>query len=335
MQLSEKALLTCNTQLLQAAQDRSPQSIATLDQDATIVPSNQPCASWTYKDIKGFQPSIVVWHEQELVADSDFRSGNTPAASGLLEQVKTTIKRLPSGIEEIRYRGDGASYQEDLLTYLQDAQIEFSVSGMICQSIRDEAKHLPSQAWVPMRDRDGFLTEESWTELTDKPAWVGDARFILVRRRLSPQKEMQLEGLSPRQVIIAQQRYRLSLIVSNRSLPGEQLIHWHRERCGFGEAIHSALKHDCAGSWTPSKRMEANATWWTLAVIAHNLHSLMKLYVPNTSTKRLKFMRLKIINIPARFVMHARRHWLIVNQTDYEIIRLFFSALAQPPPLPT
>ena len=36
-------------------------------------------------------------------------------------------------------------------------------------------------------------------------------------------------------------------VVTNRELPGDELIRWYRQRCGKGEEVHSVLKEDLAG----------------------------------------------------------------------------------------
>jgi hypothetical protein len=50
----------------------------------------------------------------------------------------------------------------------------------------------------------------------------------------------------------------------------------HRERCGMSEEAHSVLKEDLAGGQMPSNLFGANAAWWTISILAHNLNVLMK-----------------------------------------------------------
>lgn len=45
---------------------------------------------------------------------------------------------------------------------------------------------------------------------------------------------------------------------------------------GKAEEIHHILKEELGGGHVPSKRFGANAAWWTIAVLALNLHNLMK-----------------------------------------------------------
>ena len=335
-ELDTDVLLQCNDKLLAHLQDAHPQSTATLDQDATIVPSQQSCATYTYKDIKGFQPSTVLWHEQRTVLDSEYRDGNHPAAKGILEQLQCAVNRLPEGVQTIRYRADSASYQKSVIQYCQQQSIEFSISTLVCRRMREEAAALPNEAWKPLLNENGIHTGESYTTLAYFPDWPSEGlQFIAVRKRLSPQLEIEFgedEGLPAKQVIINNRRYRLTVMVTNRQMSRNDLILWHRKRCGLGEAVHAALKHDVAGHWTPSKHFRSNAAWWTLAMIAHNLHEWFKSYFPYLRHKRLKYLRLHFLHAPGRIIQHARRWIIQVTPQVFQWIQPVTLALAQPPP---
>lgn len=104
-------------------------------------------------------------------------------------------------------------------------------------------------------------------------------------------------------------RFKLFGVVTNRDLPGEELIWWHRERCGKSEEAHAVMKEDLAGGQLPSKLFGANAAWWSAMILALNLNTLMKRLVLGTGwmTKRMKAIRYWIINVPGRLVRHARQ----------------------------
>jgi hypothetical protein len=71
-------------------------------------------------------------------------------------------------------------------------------------------------------------------------------------------------------------RYKLFGLVTNRTLPGDDVIRWQRERCGKSEEAHAVMKDDLAGGRLPSGLFGANAAWWAIMVLAHNLNALMK-----------------------------------------------------------
>ena len=71
-------------------------------------------------------------------------------------------------------------------------------------------------------------------------------------------------------------RNNITGIVTNREIPGDELISWYRERCGKSEEAHSIIKEDLAGGKFPSGLFGANAAWWQIMILAHNLNVAMK-----------------------------------------------------------
>ena len=106
-----------------------------------------------------------------------------------------------------------------------------------------------------------------------------------------------------------EKHYKLHGVVTNRALPGDQLIWWARERCGKGEEMHSIMKSDLAGGQFPSAQFGANAAWWQIMILAFNLNSLLKrMALPESwGSKRLKALRFGLINQAGRVVNHARQ----------------------------
>jgi hypothetical protein len=54
-------------------------------------------------------------------------------------------------------------------------------------------------------------------------------------------------------------KYKLTGVVTNRDIIGDELIRWYRERCGKSEEAHSIMKEDLAGGKLPSVLFGANA----------------------------------------------------------------------------
>jgi hypothetical protein len=77
-------------------------------------------------------------------------------------------------------------------------------------------------------------------------------------------------------------------------------IRWLRERCGKSEEVHSVMKSDLAGGQLPSGLFGANAAWWALTILAHNLNAAMKRLVLGSGwlPKRMKALRLRLIALP-------------------------------------
>jgi hypothetical protein len=143
-------------------------------------------------------------------------------------------------------------------------------------------------------------------------------RFLAIRE---PLRQLELSGMQSEQSSLPfptisyetesdPRRYKLFGVVTNRDLPGEELIAWHRMRCGKSEEVHAAMKRDLTGGQLPSKFFGANAAWWAIMNLALNLNTLMKRLVLGKSwtTKRMKAIRYWLIDLPGRLVRHAGQY---------------------------
>ncbi len=112
----------------------------------------------------------------------------------------------------------------------------------------------------------------------------------------------------PSEVFAGKGRHKLFGLVTNRTEPGDEVIWWLRERCGKSEEAHAVQKDDLAGGTLPSGRFGANAAWWAIMILAHNLNCIMKRLVlgPAWSARRMKALRFHLIALPGRVSRHAR-----------------------------
>lgn len=101
-----------------------------------------------------------------------------------------------------------------------------------------------------------------------------------------------------------------------RLLPeeGSAVVELYYGRCGEGEAIHSILKRDFAGGMMPSGKFGANACWWRLAAVTHNVMMLLRVCALGAAWLRVRMKRLraKLLHLPGRVVRHARETALVI-----------------------
>jgi hypothetical protein len=322
-----------NQDLVGFVQRCSPQSQATLDIDATVLASEKREALYCYKHYKSYQPLNVYWAEQEMVVHSEFRDGNVPAGYQIDRVLAEALSHLPDGVERVYLRSDTAGYDHRLLRYCAEGRsgrfgvIEFAVGADVTPAFKEAVAQVQEDQWHPLyRWVEGrrIKTDQEWAEVCFVPNWVAQGRregpeyrFVAIRE---PLRQLDLSGLEtsqrsfpfPVMEFAERGRYKVFGIVTNRTLGGEELIWWYRERCGKSEAVHSEMKHDLAGGKLPSGLFGANAAWWAIMILALNLNTALKRLVLGGEwvTKRLKAIRYAIIHMPARVVRHARYWWI-------------------------
>lgn len=281
-----RGLWRANQAVVGSLQTHQPSWAVTLDMDATLIGTHKRDALYRYKKFKAYQPLNCWWAEQGTMLYSEFSDGNVPAGHEQLRVLKDCLAYLPASVT-VAFRAAVLATAET--------------------------------AWQPliwMVDGKPQQTDQDWAEVCFVPDWAGhsknraDYRFLAIREPLRQRPLGDAEQLPfPTQEFDRKGTYKLFGLVTNPKTAGEQVIWWSRERCGKSEEAHAVIKNDLAGGQMPSGQFGANAAWWALAILAHNLNTVMKWLVlgEDWATKRMKELQFHLINLPGRVVNQARR----------------------------
>ena len=320
-----KGVWRANQALLGFIQQHQPTTAATLDMDATLIETHKRDALPCYKGFKAYQPLNCWWAEQGTMLYSEFRDGNVPAGHEQLRVLQDCLPRLPPSVTRLSLRSDTAGYQEELLLYCGEGKdkrlgvIDFAIGADVTEAFRAAVLATAETEWKPlvrMFEGQPQQTDQEWVEVCFVPNWAGhsrkraDYRFLAIRE---PLRQLPLGDAAqlpfPTQEFADKGTYKLFGVVTNRKDAGDQVIWWLRERCGKSEEVHSVMKSDLAGGQLPSGLFGANAAWWALMILAHNLNTAMKRLVlgKHWAAKRMKALRFRLIALPGRVVNHARK----------------------------
>jgi hypothetical protein len=257
--------------------------------------------------------------------------------------MKECLRHLPASVTKASLRSDTAGYQEELLLYCGEGKdprfgvIDFAIGADVTEAFRAAVLATAETEWKPlirMVDDKPQQTDQEWAEVCFVPNWAGhsrkraDYRFLAIRE---PLRQLALGDAAqlpfPTQEFGRKGTYKLFGMVTNRKDAGDKVIWWLRERCGKSEEVHSVMKSDLAGGQLPSAQFGANAAWWALMILAHNLNTAMKRLVlgEDWATKRMKAVRFRLIGLPGRVVSHARK--LIIRLgADVEVLSTIVTA---------
>lgn len=282
---------------------------ATIDSDATLIEAHKVEALRTYKGFRGYQPQMSWWAEQEVWILDEFRDGNVPAEFEAKRYLQRTFGAISGTAEERRFRGDAAFYNEAALTWADDeGDVDFAVSADMSPELTKVVKAIAEPLWQPYRnlkDTPDPIEERQWAEVINfVPDWKRNNipgkvpfRYIAIRVR-SRQRDL----LKP-----DEDRWRHFAVVSNMDWQGERLLRWQREKQGTVEFAHGVMKNDLAGGVMPCGRFGANAAWWRINALTHNLLTLVKLEaLPEAvHNARPKTLRFRLFNLAGRLIHHA------------------------------
>jgi hypothetical protein len=313
------ALAAMVDKVVQRGQLLNPHKRATLDVDATIVEAYKELALKAYEGTVGYQPQMAWWAELGMWISDQFRDGNVNAEFKIKDFLEQVCSRLPGSVTELRLRGDSALYNEEALTWAADVKkIQFAISADMSPELLACTQAIPEEQWKeyrtikgnPKDEQRAAKEERQWAEVPDfVPGWArnrkksGEAfRYIAIRVR--PRQRDLLEE--------NEKRWRHFAVVTNMDWSGERLLRWHREKQGTVEHGHGVVKNDLGGGRLPCGRFGANAAWWRINVLAHDLLQLMKVRAlpDELASLRLKALRFRLFNVAGRVVQSGRETWL-------------------------
>jgi hypothetical protein len=354
-----RGLQAVQRDLLAFAQRQAPESVATLDQDATLVKTTKREAHFGYKGFRCYQPTNVWWAEKEMVVHSEFRDGNVPAGMGNLRVLREALQVLPSGVRTVRLRSDSAAYDWELLRYCEEGKderfgrIEFAVSCDINEDFRNAVRRVPDEEWRPLYDYDvpqghpPVPTPREWAEVLYVPQGsarrkLGNYRFLVTRelRDQDPLPGLTQPALPFPALQSGGRTYKLHGVVTNiLDWDGEDVFHFLDDRMGKSEQAHAVMKYDLAGGKLPSGYFGVNAAWWQIMILALNLHALLrKALDPSFQNRRLKAIRFHLLQLPGRISERSRRLRILLSSAAETSLRHLLrvrqriSAWARPPP---
>jgi hypothetical protein len=278
--------------------------IATVDQDATIIESHKKSALSHYEGGRGYQPMVAVWAEADLVLADEFRDGNVPARQAPLTCAQEAFAALPTTITARYFRGDSACHENGLLGWLRHPDratepggaIGFAVSAMTSPELSQAMKRVTDKEWTTFDTEPGG-TLRQWAEIPFVP---GD-RYEQKDSR--PLRYVGLRLLKPQGILFADGSDRHHhAVITNRDLPGDKLLDWHREKAGTVEHVHDEIKNALGGGHMPSQRFAVNAAWFKFALLSYNLASAIKglCFTPEERTVRFKKYRLLLVHLAGR-----------------------------------
>jgi hypothetical protein len=271
---------------------------ATLDLDVTLIESHKRDALPHYKGGRGYQPTAVLWAEQDLVVADQFRDGNVPAGMDTPAVARRAVAALPATVRARAFRGDSACYDEKLLKYLVGEQIAFTISADMTPELH-RACTQPGIGWTRLEERATDIVDVAEVEFTpgDWPKTAAPLRYVAL-------------GLRPRQAALITEAPKYLAVVTNRwTEAAAELVRWHWEKAGTIELTHDVTKNDLAAGVLPSGKFGANAAWYRLTLLTYNVLTVLRRHaLPERFRQaRPKRLRYEVFTVPAEIHTHARQ----------------------------
>jgi hypothetical protein len=286
----------------------------TLDGDASQIVAEKEAAQFTYKGEQGYMPMIGHLAEAGIIIHDEFREGNIAPATDNLGFIQACEARMPKGHHIAHVRLDSAGYQAGIFNHCEEADKTFAIGGRLDAATRKVIADIPESAWQHYADCAVAETLHSMNET--KKAF----RLIVVKHK--------------RQTELFDDKPSYHVIASNRVESTADTLIWYRQRGEVSENGIKELKIGFGMERMPCGQFGANAVFFRIGVIAHNLFVLFKHSVLGAGWQRHKVttVRWRLFHLPGKVVRHAGA-WVLKIATEsvdlFRSIRARSFALAQ------
>jgi len=294
-----RALAAVNTEWVARSVVLHAPTRATLDLDATVIESHKRDARMHYLGGRGYQPTAVLWAEEDLVVADEYRDGNVPAAHRVCEVAQRAFGALPPSVTERFFRGDSACYEGRLLKWLCRSDIGFTVSAYMSRELRAVCAS-PSVKWKLLEDRADAVCAYAEVEFAagNWPRRARPLRYVAVRL-CGKQGRLFSDGAETKYLAVA----------TNRDGAAADLVRWHWEKAGTVEHLHDVTKNELGGRIPPSGRFGANAAWYRLNLLTYNVLTTLKRHALPQALRhaRPRRLRYEVFGVAAVLREHARQ----------------------------
>jgi hypothetical protein len=197
--------------------------------------------------------------------------------------------------------------------------------------LKQAAQSVLESEWKSIPD-----TSQECAEVVFVPNSLGTSknspeyRFIVTREELGDKEPAELRQMllwedeklgelpiaSVHPTLMNGKIYKIVALVTNLDWAVEEIVIWHRKRCGKSEEIHRVLKDELAGGHVVTSALGANAAWWQITVLAFNTLTLIKKLCLSEEyqTSRPKKLRFRLFWQTIRLCSHARNTVLTLYQ---------------------
>jgi hypothetical protein len=216
------------------------------------------------KGARSYYPLFCTIAQTSQVLDLLHRSGNVHDSNGAREFILACIQVVRAALPgiQIEVRLDSAFFSDAIVTALQDAGVEFSLSVPFERFTELKRTIEQRRRWRRI-NAEVSCFENHW-----KPkAWDRRFRFLFIRTRAVRQYKgpIQLDLFIPHET-----GYDFKVIVTNKTVGPQHVVAFHEGR-GSQEGIFGELKTHCAMGNVPVRRRLGNELYLLAGLLAHNL----------------------------------------------------------------
>jgi hypothetical protein len=216
------------------------------------------------KGNRSYYPLFCTIAQTMQVLDFHHRPGNVHDSNGAKNFILACIDAVQGILPhtQIEVRMDSAFFSDEIVTALQERNIEFTLSVPF-------ERFTELKGMIEQRKRWKYLDgETSFFEADWKPkSWDTQFRFVFIRTRSKKQQKgpIQLDLFVPYEY-----GYEFKVIITNKTLRPKRITAYHEGR-GSQESIFGELKSHCHQDYIPVRSLYGNQMYLLAGLFTYNL----------------------------------------------------------------
>lgn len=270
------------------------------DVDATLIETEKECATYCYKEFMATSVLLGFLAEIDLCVTDNYRGGSVHAGVGIDKQlikVLAMLKVCKKGLSFLR--SDSAAHNHKIFNICERHKVKYLIALKTNAAIQEIISDLPADKWMPIL-KDGEYTEVDYCESIYCVAGAKKPTRLLIKR--DNKKAGSLEIPYAEYYVIGTNDWQTDVVT---------LLEIYNKR-GNAENYNKEMKSGLNLAYTPFNKLEENAAYFKLGVLAFNLLSALKHFllkgdwIKNT----VGTLRWKLFFIAGK-VQYRKRQWFL------------------------
>ncbi|MBU0569506.1 IS1380 family transposase [Patescibacteria group bacterium] len=287
-----EALKRINKELLTEVLKKNKITKVIITNDPTLIKAEKRDAHMTYEGYKGYRPMMVIIQELGLIAHYEFRHGNDNGRR--LKFFEEIFDILPPEIKIELVLMDAEFYEGPIFSLLMKKKTDFAIAVSKDDAVLETIEQISGTSWKQCEDQDGVRLDKEFSETVHVMNTCPTPFRLVVLRWKNPKDHSS---------------YCYHAIATNMEKDATQGIIWKYNSRSGDENHIKELKNGFGMRKMPSGDFEANAVYFGIGVLCHNLFIAQKILTMPRSFHHttIKTVRWFLLEVPGKIVTKASK----------------------------
>ena len=265
-----------------------------IDADSTLIETygNQEASAYIHHyDETGYHPLMINEFHSKLLLSAVLRTGSSYYANGIIEELKTVLAYMYNR-STIRFRGDSAFFDTELLEFLEKEDITYYIRCRGFESLRSEAID------------DMISSGIDWSSYTASHPYYGEFQYSIKRTTHRRILYKAYSVMDDGQVSLFPLVY--CVVTNDEKIVPKDGMHFYELR-GASENYTKEFKNDFDGARVSHKEFWANEMDFLISAFAYNIFHLFQNMILKDSDKSITMNTFRSLfqKIAVKVVRHA------------------------------